>query len=73
MRWNIGYLLLSAALSAYAQAPPDLILHSGKIFTGDSALTWTEARPGACRDRMVSHGAHAGSGTRAAEHVQRKP
>lgn len=43
MRWNIGYLLLSAALSAYAQAPPDLILHSGKIFTGDSALTWAQA------------------------------
>jgi predicted amidohydrolase YtcJ len=43
MRLSIACLLLSAALTASAQPPPQLILYGGKIFTADSDRPWAEA------------------------------
>ena len=43
MKFKIGWLVLSATLLASAQAPPESILHGGKIFTSDPARPWAEA------------------------------
>ncbi|MEO8451756.1 MAG: amidohydrolase family protein, partial [Gemmatimonadota bacterium] len=54
--WIVPSFLLAACSPTRTAPPPDLVLHHGKIFTGDSAAPWAQALA-ITGDRVVAVGA----------------